>query len=121
MDRARAIAKLTAPGRKYELQNVCVNGNEVKWFVNAPTSLRQLISEARCQKTFFVYNDERYMFEEFYQRASNLGRRLIDDYGVKPGDRVAIGLRNYPEWALAFAAITSASARRASRYPNRTR
>ncbi len=107
MDRARAIAKLTAPGRKYELQNVCVNGNEVKWFVNAPTSLRQLISEARCEKTFFVYNDERYTFEEFYQRASNLGRRLIDDYGVKPGDRVAIGLRNYPEWALAFAAITS--------------
>lgn len=81
MDRARAIAKLTAPGRKYELQNVCVNGNEVKWFVNAPTSLRQLISEARCEKTFFVYNDERYTFEEFYQRASNLGRRLIDDYG----------------------------------------
>ena len=35
---------------------------------------------------------------------------LVDRYGVAPGDRVAIGMRNYPEWVIAFAAITSIGA-----------
>ena len=35
---------------------------------------------------------------------------LVDRYGVQPGDRVAIGMRNYPEWVIGFAAITSIGA-----------
>ncbi len=35
---------------------------------------------------------------------------LVERYGVGPGDRVAIGMRNYPEWVIAFAAITSIGA-----------
>ncbi|MBL0116220.1 MAG: acyl--CoA ligase [Sphingomonadales bacterium] len=49
----------------------------------------------------------RYTFEEFYQRASNLSRRLIDDYGVKPWRPGRNWPSQLPEWALAFAAITS--------------
>ena len=36
--------------------------------------------------------------------------RSVSLYGVRPGDRVAIGMRNYPEWVIAFAAITSIGA-----------
>ena len=36
-----------------------------------------------------------------------LGDVLVHRYGVKHGDRVAIAMRNYPEWIVAFAAITS--------------
>ena len=39
-----------------------------------------------------------------------LAALLVDRYGVAPGDRVAIGMRNYPEWVIAFAAITSIGA-----------
>jgi long-chain acyl-CoA synthetase len=35
---------------------------------------------------------------------------LVDRYGIQPGDRVAIAMRNYPEWITAFAAITSVGA-----------
>ncbi len=31
----------------------------------------------------------------------------MDHYGIKKGDRVAISMRNYPEWMIAFTAITS--------------
>src|SRR5690606_7721486 len=39
-----------------------------------------------------------------------LGALLVETYGVGKGDRVAIGMRNYPEWVVAFAAITSVGA-----------
>lgn len=110
MKRAEAIEQLTAHGERYELQDIDVRGNRCKWFVNAPESLSQLINESRCDKVFYVYEDERYTFDEFYQRASSLANRLIEDFDVKPGDRVAIGLRNYPEWPIAFAAIISIGA-----------
>jgi long-chain acyl-CoA synthetase len=32
---------------------------------------------------------------------------LVKDYGIEPGDRVAISMRNYPEWILSFMAATS--------------
>ena len=35
---------------------------------------------------------------------------LVERYGVAPGDRVAIGMRNYPEWVTTFAAVTSIGA-----------
>ena len=31
----------------------------------------------------------------------------MDQYGVRKGDRVAISMRNFPEWVLAFCAVTS--------------
>ena len=39
-----------------------------------------------------------------------LGAALVDRYGIKVGDRVAIGMRNLPEWILSFAAILSVGA-----------
>jgi long-chain acyl-CoA synthetase len=39
-----------------------------------------------------------------------LAAALVDRYGVAKGDRVAIGMRNYPEWVISFAAITSIGA-----------
>lgn len=59
---------------------------------------------------FYVYKTERYTFNEMYQRASSLAAELIEKYGISPGDRVAIGMRNYPEWPIAFTAITSIGA-----------
>src|SRR5439155_208564 len=42
--------------------------------------------------------------------ATHLARRLVDDYGVQKGDRVAIAMRNFPEWVLAFWAAAVAGA-----------
>lgn len=107
MDRTDAISKLTARGEQFELQDITINGNVCKWFVNAPSTLPQMIKESISDQTFYVYKTERYTFNEMYQRASSLAAELIEKYGISPGDRVAIGMRNYPEWPIAFTAITS--------------
>ncbi len=39
-----------------------------------------------------------------------LAARLVDTYGVEPGDRVAIAMRNYPEWVLGYWAVVSIGA-----------
>jgi long-chain acyl-CoA synthetase len=39
-----------------------------------------------------------------------LGYALVHHFGVKPGDRVGIAMRNYPEWIISFAAILSIGA-----------
>ena len=39
-----------------------------------------------------------------------LGALLVERYGIVPGDRVAIAMRNYPEWVLGYWAIVSIGA-----------
>jgi len=79
-------------------------------FANLPGSLRELFDANRSDATFIVYEEERYSFEQAWARAASIARILIDEYGVSPGDRVAISMRNYPEWALVFMAVTSIGA-----------
>ena len=42
--------------------------------------------------------------------SSTLAHLLRDRYGVKKGDRVAIAMRNFPEWVVAFWGITTLGA-----------
>jgi len=75
---------------------------------NAPPSLRAVLdmSLSHGEATFLVYEDERTTFAEHYRIACTLARRLRDEFGIAPGDRVAIAMRNLPEWIMAFWAIT---------------
>lgn len=101
------IDKLTATGEPYEIIPGEVWGRSCRIFKNAPATLRDLYSENRSDKTFLVYEKERYSFEETYQKSAKIGVLLTEKYGIKKGDRVAISMRNYPEWVMIFTAITS--------------
>lgn len=105
--RSEAIAALTGPGQTYELEQTTIRGRSLRVFKNAPASLRELYSTAVSDKTFIVYESERLTFAQAWTEAGRIGALLIADYGVRPGDRVAISMRNYPEWILAFMAVTS--------------
>ena len=59
---------------------------------------------------FLVYEDERTTFAEHYRIACTLAHRLRSNFGVQQGDRVAIIMRNLPEWVMAFWAATLAGA-----------
>jgi long-chain acyl-CoA synthetase len=107
-----AVAAVTAPGERFETEIVDVNGVKVTAFKQAPPSLKEIFATARARgdEIFIVYEDERWSFAEVMAQVDALGALLVDRYGIKKGDRVAIGMRNYPEWVLAFAAITSIGA-----------
>jgi long-chain acyl-CoA synthetase len=107
-----AIAAVTAPGERFETTEAEIQGWKVTLFRNAPPSLREIVATARGRgdDIFLVYEDERWTFTHFADQVDALGAALVERYGVTKGDRVAIGMRNYPEWVVSFAAITSIGA-----------
>ncbi|HEY2814624.1 MAG TPA: class I adenylate-forming enzyme family protein [Acidimicrobiales bacterium] len=101
---AEIRAELTAPGQLFEMDEVEIAGIPTRVWKNAPPTLRAVLdlSSLHGDKQFVVYEDERLTFAEHHRRASTFAHRLIDDYGVEKGDRVAIAMRNFPEWLIAF-------------------
>ena len=108
--REDVLTELTAPGQPYELETVERDGRTFRVFKNAPCSLRQLFEETVSDAEFLVYEEERLTFAETYRQASRLAHLLVNTYGVGKGDRVAISMRNYPEWIISFMAVTSVGA-----------
>ena len=103
----RAIAEVTAPGKPFETETVLVNGVDFIGFVNAPTNLRELYRFGLRHKVdFYVYDDERYSFEDAWNISAQVANKLVA-LGIEPGDRVGVSLRNYPEWIFAFMGITA--------------
>jgi long-chain acyl-CoA synthetase len=108
-----AAAAVTAPGERFETEEIQIRGGAtVKVFKNAPRNLREIFDTARArgEDTFLVYEDERWSFDDVMAAVDGLAAALVERYGVGKGDRVAIGMRNYPEWVISFAAITSIGA-----------
>ncbi|MGH9186256.1 MAG: class I adenylate-forming enzyme family protein [Acidimicrobiales bacterium] len=101
---AEVRAELTAPGQLFEMDEVDVDGVPLRVWKNAPATLRVVLdlSSMHGDKTLVVYEDERISFADHYRMAATFANRLIDRYGVKKGDRVAIAMRNFPEWMVAF-------------------
>ncbi|MDP6377531.1 MAG: class I adenylate-forming enzyme family protein [Pseudomonadales bacterium] len=110
MDRVAALTALTAPGEPYELHEVEMYGHVCRAFRHAPPTLRHLYDEARGDLPFIQYEDEVLTFEDAWRQAARLANLLGGEYGVVVGERVAISMRNYPEWIIGFMASTSIGA-----------
>ncbi|MFM8908876.1 MAG: AMP-binding protein, partial [Actinomycetota bacterium] len=100
------IAQLTGPGGAFEIQTVPVHGVPLRVFTTAPTSLRDLwlIGAARGDVPYIIYEDNVITYAHAHEMVRSLAEWLTSN-GVKQGHRVAIGMRNYPEWAVAYWAI----------------
>jgi long-chain acyl-CoA synthetase len=112
MSIAQAHAMLTAPGTPFEMETLTIRGVPTRVWKNAPPSLRAEVEMSRAfgpDRTFLVYEDERVSFEAFYRAVSAFIREL-QAAGVKKGDRVALVMRNLPEWPVAFYAGVSLGA-----------
>jgi long-chain acyl-CoA synthetase len=107
-----AVAAVTAQGERFEIEPVAVEGTTYQVFKQAPDTLPTLFHRGfrRPDSTFLVYEDERWTFGTVRQHVNGMATALVERYGMAKGDRVAIAMRNYPEWVIAFAAITSVGA-----------
>jgi len=110
--RAEATATLTAPGGPFEMEEVVVRGVPLRTWKSAPPNLRTVfeLSAGHSDKTFLVYEDERITFGEHFRTVAALGHQLVERFGVRPGDRVAIAMRNLPDWVMAFWATITVGA-----------
>ncbi|GGU02336.1 class I adenylate-forming enzyme family protein [Actinomadura citrea] len=101
---AEVRAAMTAPGQLFEMAEARIRGVRTRVWKNAPATLRDVLEISRLHgdKDFLVYGDDRLTFAEHHARAAAFARRLVERYGIAKGDRVAIAMRNYPEWSVAF-------------------
>jgi long-chain acyl-CoA synthetase len=107
----QAHALLTQPGSPLETEELDIRGVKTKVWKNAPPSLRAVVEASRAhgEKVFLVYEDERVTYEAFYRAVSKLARAMAEQ-GVVKGDRVAVIMRNLPEWVVAFYAAAALGA-----------
>src|SRR3954466_2984965 len=103
---------MTGPGQLFEMDELEIRGVPTRVWKNAPGTLRNVLdlSSLHGDKILVVYEDERISFDQHYRMASTFAHRLIDRYGIKKGDRVALAMRNFPEWMVAFWGATAAGA-----------
>jgi acyl-CoA synthetase (AMP-forming)/AMP-acid ligase II len=98
-------AQITAPGGQLAVGMETIRGVSYPVFTNAPASLRDyfaFFAPVHGEKEFLVYDGERLTFADVRARAIRIGAVLQHRYGIAKGDRVAIAMRNYPEWVAAF-------------------
>ena len=124
--RQRMIEELTGPGGIFEVTNETIRGVDYRVFKSSPRNLKEMYALGMDKDSFYarvfinwfgdqdwpcmIYKDERYSFEEAYRLAAQLAWRMKERYGIEKGDRVAIAMRNYPEFCLAFMASTAIGA-----------
>ena len=60
------------------------------------------MGEGHGELVHVVYDDERWTHADLRRRARSLAHELVSTFGVRPGDRVAIAMRNLPEYVIAF-------------------
>ena len=107
-----AWTELTAAGSPFAVTEIEVRGNPTRVFENAPPTMRDLweLAQGHGDNTYVIYEDERYSYAEVGARVRSLAHHLRDVHGVGSGDRVAIAMRNYPEWVVSYWAIASLGA-----------
>ncbi|MFC3172722.1 class I adenylate-forming enzyme family protein [Novosphingobium bradum] len=103
MSLAEAFARLTGPGSRFEIGEEEIRGRRTRVWRRIPRNLAELFEGSRRfgPREFLVYEDDRVTYEAFRRASIHLAERLIAD-GAGKGDRVALIMRNLPEWPVAF-------------------
>ncbi len=103
-------AQLTGPGGPFEIVQEDVLGERMGVFKNRKRSLRELLADsaAHADKEYVVHGDRRITYAEHLALVGSVAAALRQQYGIRPGDRVAILAENHPEWILTFWATVAA-------------
>ena len=103
--------ELTAAGQMFEIETLKLRGFPARSYKHAPASLREIWqgTAAYQDREYLIFQDERYTYEQAHELTGSIANWLSMQ-GVQPGDRVAIAMRNYPEWMLAYWAVVSMGA-----------
>lgn len=105
MSIASANAALSGPGSPLALEETIIDGVTYKTYAEAPPTLRDLFMLGRAgfsAREFLIYEDERLTYDAIARAVAHFAKVLSNTYGLKKGDRMAIVMRNYPQWPIAF-------------------
>lgn len=99
--------QLTTQGAPFELVSIEIKGHKYLSYKNSPDTVRELIDKGRefSEQPFLTYMGATTSYCEFFKRVDSLAWQLQKEYQLKSGDRIAIAMRNRPEWVESYAAI----------------
>lgn len=103
--------EITGPGSPFAVTTEVVRGVALKSFAAAPPNMRSMweMSAGHGDKDYLVYEDERFTYNEMHAMVRKLAQHLVA-HGVGSGTRVALAMRNYPEWVAGYWATISIGA-----------
>lgn len=111
----QAVQHVTTTDPTYELTDATIRGVDYRVFKNIPASIPDLLQASREAQgngaaEYLVYQDERWTYDAYCSEVNRIARALQTELGVQVGDRVAIAMRNYPEFPMLIMAIASVGA-----------
>lgn len=101
-------SNMISEGSPFEIKEIEVRGEMIRAYALAPPSLREvwLSSLQFADRDYLVYQEERWTYAEAHKNVAAIACWLRSNK-VDPGDRVAISMRNYPEWLMCYWACVS--------------
>ena len=102
------IGGITAAGGPLAVGTATIGGAVLPAFSAAPPTLREFFAmffTVNGPREFLVFNEERLTFADVHARGLEFAAMLQHRHGIAKGDRVAIAMRNYPEWIIAIIGI----------------
>jgi long-chain acyl-CoA synthetase len=98
------LEALVGAGAPFEVEQVEVEGVPLRDFVRAPHTIVDVFAMGAAHEALvhLVYEAERLTFAEVRRRSLSLARELQASFGIRAGDRVAIAMRNLPEFVVSF-------------------
>ncbi len=109
----QSAMKVISSDPLFAVEEAEIRGQTYRVFKNIPKNLGQFFAETVAEqgdKPFLVYGNERLTFRELHEKSLKFADAISRRYGVKPGDHVAIAMRNYPEWCVAYIGLISLGA-----------
>jgi long-chain acyl-CoA synthetase len=101
--RREAFERVIKDYPNFALAELAVSETPWRVYQNAPGSLRAILDRtaAFSDRPFLAYEAERWSYGAHMRIVAGLARQWAA-WGVRKGDRVAIAMRNYPEWFMNF-------------------
>ncbi|WP_414712719.1 class I adenylate-forming enzyme family protein [Sphingopyxis sp.] len=103
-------AQLCRAGR-FEVEDQVIDGIPTRVWKNAVPDMAAVVRHAGThgEGVFLILDDERLSYVDFARAVAALASELVG-LGVEKGDRVAVAMRNLPEWPVCFFAAASIGA-----------
>lgn len=102
-----AAAHVMETDARFAVDWAVIRGERYRVFSASPPNLRAMMLNASdLHDDFIAFRQETWTYDKFLTDVAALASYLTDQ-GVKPGDRVALAMRNYPDLLIAFMGIVS--------------
>ena len=104
--------KMTVRGSPFEIQQTTIRGRNTPVWTSSLPNMRAILENTQqfAERDYIVYQQERLSYGDHYRKAAELATVMRERFGIEKGDRVALTMRNYPEWPIVFWATVSIGA-----------